>query len=408
MDYNNVRVGKGRNKYSFFDKFIFFLLSNYFILFPFYLWDSGLPQLSDIIIVILMITYSIRKKLKLRFPSKNKAFLIFGLLFIIYVTFSNLIWITILKEPGKMGIVPLFYIYNFFTNFFIIALYTEYNEKFLEVIYNSVIISVLLQVVILIISGGYTGGRMMLGFNNPNQLGYYTLTTTSIVMVISNKILIKRFWIVMVLLSNLMLVIASLSSTAIISYIGLLVIYILIGLRAKKVTRKKNKKDIRNMIVLIIVIVVIIATLDSTTNIIRNSAMGQGLRARVIRTESKIKNFIQERGYYRITEYPEYWILGAGEGKYYERFGSVYEFHSTLGNIQVSYGLIGTLLFANIMMQALKRDKYRYWYVLLFIMAYGLTHNGIRSSLLWVLLALMASNQNDNFKGLNMSNMNKV
>lgn len=103
------------------------------------------------------------------------------------------------------------------------------------------------------------------------------------------------------------------------------------------------------------------------------------------------ENLITDRGYYRITEYPEYWILGAGEGAYLERFGRIMEFHSTLGNIQVSYGIIGLILFLKFLYLALKNNKFRDWYILFCILIYGITHNGIRNSLFWIFLALLVS-----------------
>jgi hypothetical protein len=42
---------------------------------------------------------------------------------------------------------------------------------------------------------------------------------------------------------------------------------------------------------------------------------------------------------------------------------------------------------------ALYKDAFQSWYIIAFIMAYGLTHNGIRNSFFWILLALIAVNR---------------
>ena len=131
----------------------------------------------------------------------------------------------------------------------------------------------------------------------------------------------------------------------------------------------------------------------NTTQIIQNNSLINSVQRRIQNIGKDSDDNLEGRGYYRIYEYPEYWLFGAGEGEYSRfRYGEI-EFHSTLGNIQVSYGLVGILLFINLMRLALKNDRYRSWYILFMIMLYGLTHNGIRNSLFWILLALMASVQ---------------
>jgi hypothetical protein len=101
---------------------------------------------------------------------------------------------------------------------------------------------------------------------------------------------------------------------------------------------------------------------------------------------------LEGRGYDRIWKHPEYWIFGAGEGEYY-RFGVGMEFHSTLGNLQVSYGILGLGLFLIMLFLIMRHDRYQNAYIILFLMMYGLTHNGIRNTLLWILLGLLATSE---------------
>lgn len=369
--------------YSKFDKIILFLYSSYFVLFPYYFWDSGLPQLSDLIIVLALIIYLLNGKFKLYLFIKVKPFLFTGLLFISYVIFSNLVWTIIVDNPGKMWIVPAYYIFNFIVCVFTISLYAEYGKKFLKIIYKAIIISTLCQLIMLITSGGFTGGRMTLSFNNPNQLGYYALLTSSILIFLSDKVEIKGLWFLIALISNLLLIIASLSSTAIVSYMGLMLLYIF--------SKTENKKIKRKTIFFLIILLLAIFVIHKVTDVFKNHKAIYGLRTRASTVERKTENLITDRGYYRITEYPEYWILGAGEGAYLERFGRIMEFHSTLGNIQVSYGIIGLILFLKFLYLALKNNKFRDWYILFCILIYGITHNGIRNSLFWIFLALLVS-----------------
>jgi hypothetical protein len=97
---------------------------------------------------------------------------------------------------------------------------------------------------------------------------------------------------------------------------------------------------------------------------------------------------LEGRGYDRILKYPYYLIWGAGEGLNY-RFESNKELHSTLGNILFSYGIIGFGLFLLIFRQAIAKQGLASVFPLYAVLLFGFTHNGIRHTYLWLLLALL-------------------
>lgn len=139
----------------------------------------------------------------------------------------------------------------------------------------------------------------------------------------------------------------------------------------------------------LILISLIFIVIKYRTDYFENSLMIEGLMTRSRTVESKTTNIVSQRGYNRLIEHPEYWLFGAGEGGYLERFGVHMEFHSLLGNIQVSYGIIGLFLFMNLLWASIKKNYFKNWSVLIPIMFYGITHNGIRSGLFWVLLSIL-------------------
>lgn len=369
------------NKYSLIDNLIFFLLSSYFITIPFYLWNSGLPQISDLFMVLLLIIYLFKTKGNIKYTDKAKSFLLVGLLFVFYTTFINVLWIFLMEDISSFIINPFFYVYNYLIVVLITSLYTVYKKRILQLIYKSVTVSVLLQTIILFVNGGYTGGRMMGSFNNPNQLGYFALLTTAILIVLNNKMEIKPIWFIIIYFSNALLILASLSSTTIISYLILTLFFTL--------SKMKNKKLKRKFLLSLAIIVFVILIVNNATDFFDNSLMIEGLQTRIRTMESKTSGIVTQRGYNRLIEFPKYWIFGAGEGAYLERFGSALEFHSLLGNIQVSYGIIGTILFLRLLFIAVQKNKFENWYVVLSILIYGITHNGIRNSVLWILLNLI-------------------
>jgi hypothetical protein len=103
--------------------------------------------------------------------------------------------------------------------------------------------------------------------------------------------------------------------------------------------------------------------------------------------------FLEERGYDRIVNHPEYWLLGAGEG-YYRRYAETsaigaHELHSSVGTLLHCYGAIGLGLFVVFVFRVFRRMDRRAILVALAPAAYGLSHQGLRVTLLWVMLALV-------------------
>ncbi len=375
------------NKYSLYDKVIFVLYTMYFVFAPFYFWTSGLPQIADLILVLLIVLYAIKKNMKFRFMNRTRFFLLSGLAFVVYVTYTNLTWMMILSSRD-VGVNSFFYLYNFLITVLMVGLYTDYGEKIVEVTNRGVLISVSLQTIMFLLAGGFTGTRMKGVFSNPNQLGYYALMVASIQIYLSGSTNISTRSLVLGLVLSSILVIASLSTAAIVSYSGLVVLFVLTKVRCKK---RKYPILALGVIALLLVAFVCIRTLPINDSKI-DSIMIQSLVSRARVAKQKASRIMHERGYDRIIEYPEYLIFGAGEGEYLLRFGQRLELHSTLGNILVSYGIIGIFLFSLFVYLALKNDGFKRWYVVFaIILVYGLVHNGIRNSMLWMLLGLVAT-----------------
>lgn len=381
---HNIEI-EGNRKYSLTDKIILFLYALYFIMNPFYFWQSGLPQIADFIFILLIILYILTNRFSLPFNNSNKSFILVGFVLIFYIFFINFIWILLLQTTDRFLLSSFFYLYNFTAVIIILSLYKTYKKIIIKTTYYAILISVIIQTILYFTGGGFTGGRITVSFNNPNQLGYFALVSAAILIFTSNKIKVDTKWFFAGIICLFVLVFASLSKAAIVSYIGLIFFFLL--------ARNKDKKVKRNIILGVILVALIIGIIFNTTSIIQENQLINAVENRIEFIGSDNDDSLQGRGYDRITEYPQYWIFGAGEGQYSRFQNQRMEFHSTLGNIQVSYGIIGLILFLSLMFIALKKDNYKSWYILLFIMMYGLTHNGIRNSMLWILLALMASYQ---------------
>lgn len=59
-----------------------------------------------------------------------------------------------------------------------------------------------------------------------------------------------------------------------------------------------------------------------------------------------------------------------------------------------SYGVFSFITMIIIIYRTIRKNKFENWYVILAIMLYGLTHNGIRQSLFWILITIQLFNIN--------------
>ena len=377
-------VVKSPKAVSVLDNLILCLYSAYFILKPFYLWNSGIPQIADLTMVLLItVFFALKKRFTLTIEKKAKKIVVTGFILTYYVIIFNLLWLLILNAKDSFLLPSLYYMYNFLVLLLIIALYSEYKHKILKLTYKAALISVVLQMVVYVLEGGFSGGRTTVGFNNPNQLGYYGLLIICILIYTAKKLEVKIKWYILGICCSLVLVLASLSKAAILSTIGVIVFSLISNYKTILFTRKY-------------VFLFLVGTLVFSYLYVFGKSqipLLQSVERRISSIGQDYDDSLDGRGYLRVLEYPKYWLFGSGEGAY-ERFQSLtgVELHSTLGNQFVSYGIVGTVLLLLLFHYCLKNDNYRSWYLLFFVLLYGLTHNGIRNSLLWILLGIISLN----------------
>ena len=100
------------------------------------------------------------------------------------------------------------------------------------------------------------------------------------------------------------------------------------------------------------------------------------------------------RGYNRILELGANFLWGMGEGSYF-RFKTMsgLEAHSSYVTLIVSYGIIGILGYALLIWRFISYRQFLKNNLIIMsgILIYGITHNGLRNTLLWFLLAIMFS-----------------
>jgi len=219
---NNAKCQDEKHNFDILDKTILASFGLYFILKPFYFWRSGLPQVADIVMVLTMITYFIKHKFKVNITSREFRVTKTVLAFVCWVILVNLVWAIRLQTFGEFLLSSAWYVYNFSVFLLSVQLMYKYKKRLLRIILNSILISVVIQMFVFVAAGGFSVYRNTTTFNNPNQLAYFALLITSFLFFTDQELRIKTLPFVIILVSALLLQVASLSATGIVANIGLL------------------------------------------------------------------------------------------------------------------------------------------------------------------------------------------
>jgi hypothetical protein len=359
------------------------LIILYFLLKPFYLWNSGLPQIADFVILLLVIyTLFLGGGLYKEKDQEQNFTFILCLGFLFYVIAINSVWTMVLGDTMDLMISTFFYIYNMLILICCILIYNKLNDDIYKYFYYGIFATVIIQVILFVVMDSIHPTRASNFFNNPNQLGYFALLNLGILFIIERKINYRPIFFLISVLSCFLLILVSVSKAALISSIMMYVVFAIVSKRggAFKIINISLVGILGSFFALIATnqpfLYNINTTLDSILYRIHDSSTGG--------------SYLEGRGYDRIFNHTNYWIFGSGEG-HESRFTSMLaaELHSTLGNIFFSYGLIGFILFMLIVFYVFYKSKLIYAYPLVCMFFYGLTHNGIRNSALWMMIAIL-------------------
>lgn len=356
-------------------KIIFVLCSLSILLSPYYIFDSGLPQPNDFIASLGIVLFVFSGKFHEVSRLKIIRIVLYLIAFISLINIGYSIYFYSIGQKNTMYFVVLFYIYN--ALFFCLTLYIFRHKYKWSVNMLSLVIIVTLGIQVLIgLTGIKEDSRGVLFFNNPNQLGYFTLLALSIFTVLPSKYRTNKLVSLLMLGGAVYLVLLSGSRAALAGIVALgILIFIKEGFKLKVTS-------------------IIFLTLGVSFSIIlinNNSFFQDKLERIKVRNERNVGKNVDEykvRGYDRFLIYPEYIFYGSGEG-HYARFKSFHqlEMHSGFGTILFSYGIIGLILFLSMLKEILKRNFFSNFLLLTPVFIYNITHMGLRDSLFWVLLA---------------------
>lgn len=359
--------------------FFLVIIITYIFLSPFYIFESGLPQPADFVIafgcIFLFFSENFREYFKQDIVKK--------LMYFLAITITiNLLYFLVYQIQGIDSSKMLRYIFYYSFNFLFFLLFLKTlkeNESFSNYVSLAIIICLAIQTsfAALGINGGIKGdgARSILFFNNPNQLGYFSLLLLTIFTVIKSKYRLNFYYVFSILLFSSALILFSGSRAAL---GGLLILAIILLYRLGSTNKFR--------VLVFLIVVLIAAPFAYQTSFIQSKV--SLIESRNQRNEVKNITEAQVRGYDRFWIHPEYVFFGAGEGKN-DRFNSYHtlEMHSGFGTILFSYGILGFILFSLFLYKVIEKNTYFNILLLTPVLIYNLTHQGFRFSLFWALLA---------------------
>jgi hypothetical protein len=344
----------------------------YIFLLPIYIFSSGLPQPGDLLILLLVPAALMRWTGRLARTSSRPLRALAG--FLAWAVFLNYAWMIILGKFGFFGkdtflLVPVFYLYNALILLSVLVLHQRYGDRFLWLTLNLVLITVVSQVLLSFVVGGGSH-RQTVMFNNPNQLGLYALLSANILAFGNRRLGFGTLKSSLGLMCCLYLALLSASKAALAGSAVLFAVCVL-----------SNPRTI------LLVALLLVGLLSFPNPLTENME-----RSRARAAEKQEMGFLDSRGYDRIWNHKEYWVMGAGEGGL-SRFADTsvigdHELHSSAGTLFFCYGLVGVVLFASFLLRVVEGTTVRNALLLAPALSYSLAHQGLRFTLFWILLGL--------------------
>ncbi|WP_165404520.1 O-antigen ligase family protein [Pigmentiphaga kullae] len=225
----------------------------------------------------------------------------------------------------------------------------------------------------------FEGGRSIGTFNNPNQLGYFSVCLFSLAAALYLRGSISRLILLAFIVTAVFLAIASLSKAAMVACA--------FGVLSIVYRMSKSKAGI--LLGLLLSAILVLASFFLFTS---GQLDDYKFTHRLSSIGSQSDDSLEGRGYGILLDVDAIQLLfGHGSEGVSKILG--HELHSTIGSFFANYGLIGGILFIVFLIFWFKKTWNNYGFTgLLTIvvppMLYGLTHNGSRFTVFWLLLAL--------------------
>jgi hypothetical protein len=333
---------------------------------PIYLLGMGMPQPGDFIIAAVIALVLVAG------PRINPTAALLALAWFAYVFIVNVTW-WVLEGDTRFLFSTVYYAFNLMTMLTIASMIMTRPDAFVRWTRAGLLIALMLESIAALVLGG--PARSEGTFNNPNQLAYWAILIATCWLALKPNEKLRALDLGVVAAAAMLCLFSA-------SRAGLLAIALLLAVAIAF-------QGIRPRLWPAIVLLGVIASIFAAQWIL------------LLEEQTAIQRFGRERpydtlaarGYDRIWLFPQYVILGAGEGAY-DRFEYVSEAgdkesHSTPVTILFSYGIIGAGVLGALLWWVFRRAELRHVAYMAPVALYGVTHNGTRAGLLWAFFGIV-------------------
>jgi len=384
------------------------MLTLYIATKPFYIFPSGFLQPADLLLlVVFFYLVFTRSKLNVKHPlnTSSSKFILLYLTWLIYIGIVNLLWFVVLENTWNKGnnidflLSSIYSIFNFLVLCTCFFAYERIGPDIFKYVGNGFVLGTLVIAINLFFEiGGAT--RSTGGFNNPNQLGYYALLLMTGSAIFGSYM--KKYQSLVVFLLSFIAILLSASKAALLGATAL--IFCLLIFKSKNTGIKSG--IIKGILSLLLVSVTYLVFFDQTLYLKNDTLFTIHNRFEKFFNSGIAEQLGDTRGYDRIFDIGHYLIWGMGEGGFY-RFSTDYkgESHSSFVTIFVSYGVIGCILWLLMFLVTKGNNTITSLYVFVGIFVYWMSHNGLRSTIFWLIVAafLLYNNRSEKVQESNSS-----
>lgn len=367
------------------------LLFLYILTKPFYFWESGLPQVSDFILLVgIAVAFIVYKPKKINLILKKNMHFV---LFLVFVMLINLLY-SIYHSEISFNLRTLYYIFDML-GILLFTIVLDDNRNAKSILRKAFMLALIMQLIILVAGvGRYIAGYRYMGtFNDPNQFAYFCLLSYSFIYLLDGKDRLNIFNLIFLLIT-IFLIIKS-SSTGMIA--GVAIFIVLFAINIIKKIKSNLKKYMPKIIILSLAAMCVLAVvaINPNTHFSINNLVDTNVALRLNQKAERASgagsiSLWEERGYDKIAYHPQYTLFGAGEGKY-DRFQDTYhqaELHATIPSILFCYGIIPTLLIVIWGYKKLKGLRLEELCVYIALLVESFTLVNSRQVLFWAIIIL--------------------
>lgn len=353
--------------------FVIFFLG--VLLSQFYVFPSGIPQISHLLIALFSVIALLsvyNRKVEISYNIKRLLFILIA--YFVYIALVNLYYT--IKYSSSEFIVDIVYMGFNLMVFSSVILILE-NIKIRDSALKGVLFSIITLLTLCIIGVGRFnyGSRFNAFFNDPNQMAYWSICVCVIALCL--------------LRNNVLKIIIAVLCTVIIFYTqsrsGLIGVSILL---IAALSTLKKRWFITTVAIIGVCAITSVSVVDNIDSDFSNR----------VRT-TDINSQAETRGYNRIFKYQDSLIIGYGKGLE-NRFNTHNEIHSSWMSILFYYGVVGALIFSLFIFLILKNASFFHVMLISSPLMYGLSTYGLRTPIFWIMLAILAYTIDKNKRGI--------